>query len=85
MKRSVTVYTTNNSVALVINSVRRDGDRLIIDGKALGEMRMDMIFTPREFFNAIGIALCWGVFSFILLLPFFGLKRILHFRKQQVD
>ena len=76
MKRSATVYTESGSVALVINSVRREGDKLVVDGKALGEMRMEMILTPGEIFNAFRIALCWGVVSFVLLLPFFSLRRI---------
>lgn len=76
MRRSATIYTNSGSVALVLSSVRREGDKLVIDGKALGEMRMDMIFTLEEIFNAIRIALCWDVVSFVLLLPFFGLRRI---------
>ena len=67
MKRSATVYTDSGSVALAINSVRREGDRLVVDGKALGEMRMDMIFTAGEIFNALRIALCWGVVTFVLV------------------
>ena len=77
MKRSAIIHTDSGSVALVLSSVRREGDKLVIDGKALGSMRMDMIFTLEEIFNAIGIALCWDVVSFILLLPFFWLKRII--------
>lgn len=76
MAKSATIYTESGSVALVLNSVRREGDKLVIDGKALGEMRMDMIFTLSEIGKALRIALCWGVVSFVLLLPFFGLKRI---------
>jgi len=80
VKKSATVYTESGSVALVINSVRREGDKLVVDGKALGEMRMDMIFTLGEIFNAFRIALCWGVVSFVLLLPFFSLRRIFKHR-----
>ncbi|MFC1905327.1 hypothetical protein ACFLXL_00780 [Chloroflexota bacterium] len=76
MSRNATIYTDSGSVALVLSSVRREGDKLVIDGKALGEMRMDMILTVGEVFKVIRIVLCWGVISFILLLPFFGLKRI---------
>ena len=76
MGRSATVYTDNGSIALVLSSLRRQGDKLVMDGKALGTMRMDMIITPQEFFNTMKIILSWGVVSFILLLPFFGLKRL---------
>jgi hypothetical protein len=81
MGSSATIYTENGSVALVLSSLRRQGDKLVIDGKALGTMRMDMILTPREFFNALKIILSWGVVSFVLLLPFFGLKRL--FKRRQ--
>lgn len=82
MKRKATIYTNNGSVALMLNSINREGDKLVIDGKALGEMQMDMILTLEESFNVFKIALCWGVVSFILLLPFFGLRHI--FRKRAV-
>jgi hypothetical protein len=53
--------------------VKRKGDRLVVDGKALGTMSMDMIFTLEEIFNALKIAFCWGMVSFILLFPYFSL------------
>ena len=77
MKRSTTIITDSGSVALVLNSVKREGDKLVIDGKALGSMRMDMIFTLEEVFNAIRLMLCRDVISYILLLPFFWLKHII--------
>ena len=76
MGSSATIYTENGGVALVLNSLRRQGDKLVMDGKALGTMRMDMILTPREFFNTLKIIFSWGVVAFVLLLPFFGLKRL---------
>ncbi|MFC2047474.1 hypothetical protein ACFLTK_04295 [Chloroflexota bacterium] len=57
----------------MIQSVKREGNKLVVDGKALGTMRMDMIFTLQEVFNALRIALSWGVISFVLLLPYFSL------------
>ena len=70
------VYTENGSVAASFDSVRRVGDKLIVDGKALDAMRMDMIFTLEETLSGIKMALCWGVISFFLLLPFFLLRRL---------
>jgi hypothetical protein len=81
VKKKATVYTSNGSIALVLNSIKREGDKLVIDGNALGSMRMDMVLTPGEFFHAFKIALCWGLISFVLLLPFFGLRRLLCQRK----
>ena len=45
----------------------------MVDGKALGTMRMDMIFTLEEVFNALGIVFSWGVISFALFFPYFSL------------
>jgi hypothetical protein len=73
---TATIYTDNGGVALVLSSLRREGDKLVIDGKALGTMRMDMIITPGEFFNTLKIVFSWAVISYLLLLPFFGLGRL---------
>ena len=83
MRKSATIYTETDSIALVIQSIRRKGDKLVVDGKALGTMRMDMIFTLEEFFNALKIAFCWGLISFILLLPYFSLiQAFKHLKKE---
>jgi hypothetical protein len=73
---TATIYTDNGGVALVLSSLRREGDKLVIDGKALGTMHMDMIITPGEFFNTLKIVFSWAVISYLLLLPFFGLGRL---------
>ena len=71
------VYDQDGEIVAVFNSVERKGDKLVVDGKALGYMRMDMIFTPGEIFNGFKLALCWGVISYILLIPYFSLRHIL--------
>ncbi len=76
MKNGVKVFNEDGEVVAVFYSVRREGDRLVIDGKALDVMRMDMILMPREILKLVRMTLCWGVISFILLIPYFGLKRI---------
>jgi hypothetical protein len=73
---TATIYTDNGGIALVLSSLRREGNKLVIDGKALGTMRMDMIITPGEFFNTLKIVFSWAVISYLLLLPFFGLGRL---------
>lgn len=76
MKNGVKVVNEDGEVVAAFYSVRRKGDRLVIDGKALDVMRMDMILTPSEIFKLLRMTLSWGVISFILLLPYFGLKRV---------
>lgn len=76
MKDGVKVYNEDGEPIAVFYSVRREGDKLVVDGKALDVMRMDMIFTSDEIFKAIRMALCWSVISFASLLPYFGVRRL---------
>jgi len=76
MKNGVKVYNEDGEPIAVFYAVKREGDKLVVDGKALDVMRMDMIFTSDEIFKAIRMALCWSVISYALLLPYFGVKRL---------
>jgi len=78
MKRPVKAFTTEGTEFAEIYSIKRDGNRLVIEGKALGVMRMDFIITQDEFLKVIRMMGCWDVVSFILLLPYFTLRRWLH-------
>ncbi len=77
MANEMKVYDQDGEIVAVFNSVERKGDKLIVDGKALGYMRMDMIFTLEEIFHGLKIALCWGVISFILLFPYYSIRHVL--------
>ena len=76
MAKEVKVYDQNDEIVAVFISVKREGDELVVDGKALGTMRMNMFFTLEEIFHALRMALCWAVISFILLLPYFTLRHL---------
>ena len=75
MKEPMTVYTRDGNIAAEFNSVKREGSKLIVDGKALGAMQMDMVFSMEEVLKGIKMALGWSIISFMLLLPYFLLKR----------
>jgi len=75
-KNGVKVFNEDGEVIAVFYSVKREGDRLVIDGKALDVMRMDMIFTSRELLKAVKLVCCRGVLSYILLIPYFGMRRL---------
>ena len=77
MKKNLTVYTSDGSIVAVFYSVRREDDKLVVDGKALDVMRMDMIFTLEEVFNGLRMALSWEVILYVLLFPYFGLRYVL--------
>jgi len=78
MKENMTVYTSDGSIAFVFYSVRREGNKLIIDGKALDAIRMDMVLTFEEILKGLRMAVCRGMVSFIFLLPLFTSQFLLH-------
>jgi hypothetical protein len=81
MKDGMNVVDEDGEIAMVIYSLRREGDKLVMDGKALGTMRMDMIITSEEAVKGLGIALGWQTISFALLLPYFLLRNL--FKKRE--
>jgi hypothetical protein len=76
MKEPVSLYDRNGEVVAAFYSVTREGDKLVIDTKALDVMRMDMIVTPAQILKSLKMVFCWPVISFILLLPYFALRQL---------
>ena len=76
MKKGMRIYNEFGDVVAEFSSIKREGDKLVADGKALGAMRMDMIITIEEAFSGLRVLLCWSVISFALLLPYFGVRRL---------
>ena len=74
MKTPVKIYTEDGEIAAEFYTVSRRGDRLVIDGKALGVMRMDMIMTPGEVLRTFRLVASWAIISFLLLIPYFALR-----------
>jgi hypothetical protein len=75
MKEGVSAYTTEGEPIVTFYSAKREGDRLVVDVKVLDSMRMDIVFTVKEVFGGLKLALSWHVISFILLVPYFALKQ----------
>jgi len=71
MKKVVTIRNETGDEAASIYAVERVGDKLVMDGKALGTMQMDMILSAEDAFRAVKMAFSWEVLSFMLLLPFY--------------
>ena len=74
---AVLMYDRNGEVIGAFYSVIREGDKLVIDGKALDVMRMDMIVTPAQVLKSLKLVFSWPVISFVFLLPYFGLRRLI--------
>ena len=75
-----TIYTESGTPALVIQAVRREGGTLVIEGKAMGSMYMDMLVPPMDFLRVLRVMCSWGLVSFLLLFPFYGLVDVLKTR-----
>ena len=78
----MTIRTETGDEAASIYSVKRVGDRLVMDGKALGTMQMDMILSAEDAFRAVKMVLSWEVLSFVLLLPFYIVRNRIADRKK---
>ncbi len=76
MGNGVKVLDQDGEVIAEFYAIKRKDNRLIIDGKALGVMRMDMILTSPELLKGFRVAFSWGVLSYVLLIPYFTLREV---------
>lgn len=74
MEDGVKVLDQDGEVIAEFYAIKRKDNRLIVDGKALGVMRMDMVLLPRELLKGVKMALSWDVLSYILLVPYFTVR-----------
>jgi hypothetical protein len=74
MKNVVIVRTESGDEAASISSMKRVGDKLLMEGKALGTMQMDMILSTEDALRAARMMFSWAGLSFIILLPFYAIK-----------
>jgi len=74
MSNGVRVFNEDGEVIAEFYAVKRKDNRLIVDGKALGVMRMDMIFTSEELLKGLKVVFSWSVVSYILLIPYFTVR-----------
>jgi len=59
------------------SSISRIGDKLVLDAKLLGSMRMDVVLTLEDILDSLGLLFSWAVISYVLLMPYFGLRQLL--------
>lgn len=83
MKHVVTIRNETGDEAASISSVRRVGDELVMEGKALGTMQMDMILSSEDALRAVRMMCSWQGLSFIILLPFFAIRNKIAKRRIQ--
>ena len=75
-KLAVSLRDRNSQIAATFNSIDRENDTLVIEAKALEVMDIEVVVTPSSFFKMIPMVFSWPVISFILLLPYYGIKRL---------
>ena len=81
MKNVVTIRNETGDEAASISSIKRVGDKLVMDGKALGAMQMDMILSTEDALRAVKLMFSWAVISFVLLLPYFAIRNAVRNKK----
>jgi hypothetical protein len=74
MKNVVTIRNETGDEAASIYSLKRVGDKLVMEGKALGTMQMDMILSTEDALRAARMMFSWAGLSFIILLPFYAIR-----------
>ena len=68
------IFTGNDEVAVEIEWIGRKKENLVMWGKVLGTMGMNMYLTPEELCKNIKMVLTWRLFFYVLLLPYFIVK-----------
>jgi hypothetical protein len=74
MKHAVTIRNETGDEAASIHSLKRVGDKLVMNGKALGTMQMDMVLSAEDALRAVRMMFTWQGLSFIILLPFYAIR-----------
>jgi hypothetical protein len=86
MKHAVTIRNETGDEAASIHSLKRVGDKLVMNGKVLGTMQMDMVLSAEDALRAVRMMFTWQGLSFIILLPFYAIRnKIVKKRKDNTN
>jgi len=81
------IFTVDKETAVEIEWVGHKGGNLIVWGKVLGTMEMEMHITPEEICKGFKIFFNWRMLSYVLLLPYYisklGLKGLFVRKKER--
>jgi len=69
------IISDKGSPMMVLNDIRRDGDKLEIRGQMMGAWPSKMYITLDEFGDFIRIMLRPPLISYVFLYPFFLIKK----------
>jgi hypothetical protein len=83
MKNVVTIRNETGDEVASIYSLKRVGDKLVMEGKALGTMQMDMILSTENALRAARMMFSWAGLSFVILLPFYAIRNNLGKKRKE--
>lgn len=68
-RKSIIAYNEDGQPVMEVFSLELQGDQLVMDGKALDSMRMDVYISIDEIAQGMDIVLTKDVFKFAFKLP----------------
>jgi hypothetical protein len=77
------IISDNGAPMMILQQLRRKGDKLEITGQIMGAWPSKMYITPDEFGGFIRLALSWSVISYLLLYPFYYIAGRLKKQRKQ--
>lgn len=70
----VEIFNDHGDVVMSIESLSREGENLVIEGRLMGAWKSKMYFPAKQFPGMLKLLANFSVLSFILLLPFTLIK-----------
>ncbi|MBM4445083.1 MAG: hypothetical protein FJ020_07255 [Chloroflexi bacterium] len=82
---SLTAYTPEGTVATVFTGMKRDGNNLVLQQLAAGQIPLEVVITPEETLKSVGLGCSLGFLSFVLLFPFLLVRAKLSKKDPRAD
>lgn len=64
------VLNEAGTTVMALNNIRREGDRLVINGTLMGAWPSDMYVEAKDIVRTIGRLLSWPVIGLVVSLPY---------------
>ena len=66
----MTAYSPDGTVATVFTGMKRDGNNLVLEQLAAGQIPLEVVITPEETLKSLSLGCSLGFITFILFFPF---------------
>lgn len=71
----MTAYSPDGSVATVFTGIKRQGNNLVLQQLAAGQIPLEVIITPKETLKCVPLGCSPGLIAFVLLFPYFYFRQ----------